>query len=117
MSSSGLWRCADLAITDVSGITDWWLSLQPPAHVGSPLVNFSTLMMEAIRSSETSVNTRSTQRHNPEDEILQTATGLHPPQPRQAGPLTHIMFHKNSFLLLGSKAWNITNSYIPKIYF
>jgi hypothetical protein len=27
-------------------------------------------MMEAIRSSETSVHTRSTQRHIPEDDIL-----------------------------------------------
>jgi hypothetical protein len=30
---------------------------------------FSTLMMEAIRSSETSVLTRATQRHSPEDGI------------------------------------------------
>jgi hypothetical protein len=31
---------------------------------------FSTLKMEAIRSSETSVHTRSTRRHIPEDGIL-----------------------------------------------
>jgi hypothetical protein len=31
---------------------------------------FSTLKMEAILSSETSVNTKSTQRHIPEDFIL-----------------------------------------------
>jgi hypothetical protein len=31
---------------------------------------FSALKMEAIRSSETSVHTRSTQRHVPEDGIL-----------------------------------------------
>jgi hypothetical protein len=31
--------------------------------------DFSTLKMEAIRSSETSVHTRSTRRHIPEDGI------------------------------------------------
>jgi hypothetical protein len=46
------------------------LHLQPPAHAGSSLADFSTLKMEAIRSSETSVHTRSTRRHIPEDGIL-----------------------------------------------
>jgi hypothetical protein len=42
-----------------------------PAHVGSSLADFSTLKMEAIRSSETSVHfTGSTRRHIPEDGIL-----------------------------------------------
>jgi hypothetical protein len=45
-------------------------SLQPPAHAGSPLADSSTLKMEAIRSSETSVDAGSTQRHIPEDDIL-----------------------------------------------
>jgi hypothetical protein len=45
-------------------------SLQPPAHAGSPLADFSTLKMEAIRSSETKVDARSTQRHIPENDIL-----------------------------------------------
>jgi hypothetical protein len=36
------------------------------------LEDFSTLKMEAIRSSETSVYTRSTRRHIPEDGILDT---------------------------------------------
>jgi hypothetical protein len=45
-------------------------SLQPPAHVGSSLVDFSTLKIEAIRSSETPVHTRSTRHHIPEDGIL-----------------------------------------------
>jgi hypothetical protein len=44
--------------------------LQPPAHAGSPLAHFSTLKMEAIRSSEKLVNARSTQRHIPEDHTL-----------------------------------------------
>jgi hypothetical protein len=43
--------------------------LQPPAHAGSRSRIFSTLKMEAIRSSETSVNPRSTQRHILEDNI------------------------------------------------
>jgi hypothetical protein len=51
----------------------WWLqTLQPPAHAGSPLADFSTLEMEAIRSYETSVYVRSTQRHIPEDDIIQS---------------------------------------------
>jgi hypothetical protein len=41
------------------------------AHAGSSLADFSTLKMEAIRSSETSIqSTISTQRHTPEDGIL-----------------------------------------------
>jgi hypothetical protein len=42
----------------------------PHAHAGSSLADFSTLKMEAIRSSETSVHTTSTWRHIPEDGIL-----------------------------------------------
>jgi alkylhydroperoxidase family enzyme len=44
--------------------------MQPAAHAGSPLADFSTLKMEAIRSSETSANALSTQCHIPEDDIL-----------------------------------------------
>jgi hypothetical protein len=45
--------------------------LQLPAHAGSSLADFSTLKMEAIRSSETSFqSTASTRRHTPEDGIL-----------------------------------------------
>jgi hypothetical protein len=36
----------------------------------------ATLKMEVIRSSETSVNTRPTQRHIPEDDILHIAVSL-----------------------------------------
>jgi hypothetical protein len=46
-------------------------SLQPPAQAGSSLADFSTLKMEAIRSSETSVHTRATRRHISEDGIFQ----------------------------------------------
>jgi hypothetical protein len=53
------------------GVFDWWLSLQPPAHAGFSLADFSTLKMQATCSSETSVHTRSTRRHIPEDYILQ----------------------------------------------
>jgi hypothetical protein len=33
-------------------------SLQPPAHAGSSVTDFSTLKIDAIRSSETSVHRR-----------------------------------------------------------
>jgi hypothetical protein len=49
-----------------------FVALQPTAHVGSPLAEFSSLKMEAIRSYETSANARSTQRHIPQDDILQS---------------------------------------------
>jgi hypothetical protein len=45
-------------------------SLHPPSHAGSSLANFSTLKMEGIRPSETSVHTRTTRRHIPENGIL-----------------------------------------------
>jgi hypothetical protein len=41
------------------------------ADAGSLLADFSTLKMEAIRSSETLVNAGSTQHNIPEDDILQ----------------------------------------------
>jgi hypothetical protein len=44
-------------------------SLQPPAHPGSPLTDFSTLKIKAICSSEMSVHATSTQRHTQEDGI------------------------------------------------
>jgi hypothetical protein len=44
--------------------------LQPTAHAGFSLTDFSTLKMEAIRSSEMSAHTRTTRRHIPEDAIL-----------------------------------------------
>jgi hypothetical protein len=40
------------------------------ARAGSSIADFSTLKFEAIRSSETSVHTRSTLRHIPEEGIL-----------------------------------------------
>jgi hypothetical protein len=40
------------------------------AHTGTLLLDFSTLKMETIHSSETSVHTRSTRRHITEDGIL-----------------------------------------------
>jgi hypothetical protein len=49
---------------------------QPPAHAGSSLADFSILKMEAIRSSETLVHTRSTWRHIPEDGILKNKVTL-----------------------------------------
>jgi hypothetical protein len=54
----------------LQGVFDWWFSLQPPAHAGSTLTDFSTMKMEAIHSSETSVYTKYTRRYFPEDGIL-----------------------------------------------
>jgi hypothetical protein len=46
-------------------------------HAGSSIADFSTLKMEAIRSSETSVqSTTSTRRHTPEDVILHVLISL-----------------------------------------
>jgi hypothetical protein len=47
-----------------------WNGLQPPAHAGSSLKDFSTLKMEVICTSETFVQTRYTRRHIPEDGTL-----------------------------------------------
>jgi hypothetical protein len=44
--------------------------LQPLAHAGSSLADFSAPKMKAICSSETLVHTRSTRRHIPQDGIL-----------------------------------------------
>jgi hypothetical protein len=46
----------------------WDMAL--PAHAGPSLAEFSTLKMGAIYFSETSVDTRSTRRHIPEDVML-----------------------------------------------
>jgi hypothetical protein len=77
------WRYSRLGrlSTCYSELQSLWISdnvhlLQPPAHDGSSLADFSTLKMEAIYSSETSVHTRSTRRHIPEDGILQDWNSL-----------------------------------------
>jgi hypothetical protein len=46
-------------------------SLQPCDHAGSSFADLSSLKMEAIRSSETSVHIRYTRHHITEDSILQ----------------------------------------------
>jgi hypothetical protein len=77
MPSSGMWRRVDIVQTDVS--EEHRLHLQsrrknPRAGNQREQVaaDFSsTLKMEAIRSSETSVYTISTRCHIPEDGILQ----------------------------------------------
>jgi hypothetical protein len=44
-------------------------SSSPPPHAGSSLTDFSSLKMEAVRSSETSIHTSSTWRNSPEDGV------------------------------------------------
>jgi hypothetical protein len=51
------------------------ISGKVPSDAGSRLADFSSLKMEAIRSSETSVNPGSTQRHIPEDGFM-TESGM-----------------------------------------
>jgi hypothetical protein len=46
---------------------DW---LQPPAQAGSSLADSFTMKVEAICSSDTMVDTRSTRHHIPDDGIL-----------------------------------------------
>jgi hypothetical protein len=74
MSSSGMWRRVDLVRIDVSEgrIASIFRveKIRERAHAGSSLADFSTLKMEVIRPSETSVRTRSTRRHIAEDSIL-----------------------------------------------
>jgi hypothetical protein len=68
---AGGWRLSHQSKnTQLYMFFDWRLSLKPPSRAGSSLADFSTLKMEAIRSSETWVHTRSTRRHIPEDGIL-----------------------------------------------
>jgi hypothetical protein len=70
-----MWHHVDLVRTDVSEeriasifSVEKSAVCKLPAHAGSSLTDFSTLKMEAIRSYETSVHTRPTMRHIPEDE-------------------------------------------------
>jgi hypothetical protein len=65
MPSSGMWHCVDVVWTNVSEehiVRYVDRRLQSPAHAGSSCADFSTLKIEAIRSSQTSIHTRST--HN-----------------------------------------------------
>jgi hypothetical protein len=67
-------------VTPCRSCVNMWLQT---TDAGSSLVDFLTLKMEAIRSSETSVHTRSTRLHIPEDGILhvsfcpQSVTGIY----------------------------------------
>jgi hypothetical protein len=65
----------------VKRIHEWELT-----SLSFPLADFSTLKMEAIRSSETSVNARSTQLHIPEDDILQLHFISEVAREQQGGP-------------------------------
>jgi hypothetical protein len=74
-------QCCSVLVWTMWGMADHQESskiwgLQPPAHAGSLLADFSTLKMEPTRSSEMSVHTRSTQCHTPEDGILHQESSL-----------------------------------------
>jgi hypothetical protein len=69
MPSSGMWRRVDLVWIDVSEESIASI-FRVEKSAGSSFADFSTLKMKAIRSSETSVHTRFTRRHIPEDGIL-----------------------------------------------
>jgi hypothetical protein len=65
--------CGPVSLPSYPYIADrfnWLLSLQLVAHVGSSLADYSNLKAEAIQSSETSVHTRTTRRHNLENGFL-----------------------------------------------
>jgi hypothetical protein len=47
------------------------LPLQPPVDAGYSLADFSTLKIQEIIPTETSVHTRSTWHHIPEDGVFQ----------------------------------------------
>jgi hypothetical protein len=67
MPSSWMWRRVDILLTDVSdghSVYSYQLTLIYRSWISY------TLKMEAIRSSETSVNKISTRHHTPEDGIL-----------------------------------------------
>jgi hypothetical protein len=65
-----LWpHSLSLPVSYTAGCSNWNLSLQPAAHTCSLLADYSTLKMEAIRSSETSIYQSSTQRHIPEVQV------------------------------------------------
>jgi hypothetical protein len=71
-----MWRRVAIVLTDVSEecIASIFrvesIFLQPLSRADSSLADFSTLKIETIISSETSVHTRSTRRHIPEDCFL-----------------------------------------------
>jgi hypothetical protein len=63
-----------------------WLQTESPvethaAKADSSLADLSSLKMETIRSSETSVHTKSTRRQIPEDGVLHESKSLPPSQP------------------------------------
>jgi hypothetical protein len=75
-----MWRRVDIVLTDVSDerIASIF-RVEDKKKSAFSLADFflsSTLNMEAIRSSETSVNTISTRRHIPEDCFLQYSGSL-----------------------------------------
>jgi hypothetical protein len=69
-----MWRRVDLVWTNVSEESIASIFRVEKSACGEPAgfshADFSTLKMEAMRSSETSVHTRSSRRHIPEDGIL-----------------------------------------------
>jgi hypothetical protein len=68
------------------------------SHAGSSLADFSTLKMEVIHSSETSIHTRSTRRHILEYDIFQITCGVLSNFPNSCSySLSYIFFYLNIF--------------------
>jgi hypothetical protein len=130
MPSSGIWRRVNLVWTYVSeeriasifrveksaSEEPGWASgcrhrhsLQPPAQAGSSLADFSTLKMEVLRSSVTSVHKRSTRRHIPEDGILHS----HRRENLKTCIVSNCLFHKvgNCWIRRGRNFWSELRNY------
>jgi hypothetical protein len=63
-------RCEVFTAVTMKNVVFWDVASCRSCVNRSSLADFSTLKMEAIRSSETSIHARSTRRHIPEDDIL-----------------------------------------------
>jgi hypothetical protein len=101
MPSSGLWRHVDFVWTDVSEESIGTIfrvekiASEEPAWPGGCITK-----MEAIRSSETSVHTKSTRHHNPKDGSLDSHSYKN---------------FKSSLIMLGEYLHKLLNALITEV--